>query len=253
MRKGIPMTNENLFPSIKKSIDSFIQDEDGSIPRGKLVSLGTFFLLMSTVIGAEAFDHSSHKSHSSHSSHSSGAGSHSSHESHSSHSSHSSSSHSSHSSSTSDITHSNHSSHYNVAPTATHYNHGSHYNVAPTATHYSHGSHTSHSNTTSHSNSQYSSRGDLMVTPAPDVSGVNGIGNMFELVNMLPDNMDIPQEPVFSVLAPNSGIKSSASVQSLMDIPAPELQIPNDTPSISTAAPVLQVFPESKDTSGNGA
>ena len=91
-----------------------------------------------------------------------------------------------------------------------------------------------------------------MVTPAPDVSVINGIGKMFELDKILPDNMDIPQEPALSVLAPNTGIKGSVSARSLMDIPVPELQTPNDTPSISTTAPALQVFPDSKNTSGNG-
>lgn len=236
------MKNENFFPSIKKSIDTFIQDEDGSIPRGKLVSLGTFFLLMSAVLSAEA-GHSSHRSHQSHRSHSSGSGGHSSHYSHSSgtHNSHSSythSSHSSHSSSTSGVTHSNHSSHYNVLPTATHY---------------SHGSHSSHSNTTSHSNSQYSSRGDLVVTPAPDVSGINGIGKLFELDYSPSENFDTPSEPAISVLAPNTSIKGTTStVRSLMDIPIPEVQSPNDSPLISATAPTLQVFPEGKDIKGNG-
>ena len=130
---------ENRFPKIKKSIRDFIDDEDGSITRSKLISVGSMVLLMTIFAGIEAYAaHSSHKSHSSHSSHSSSSsgnahGSHSSHESHSSHVSSSS-------------THSNHSNHA------------------------SHSSHSSHANTATHSNSRYSDEGDIAYGPdAADV------------------------------------------------------------------------------------
>jgi activator of HSP90 ATPase len=95
---------ENVFPKIVKSVETYLFDEEGSIPRSKLVHVGSMVLLLGMVLGLDAFaKHSSHSSHQSHSSHSSGSGGHVSHVSHSSHvsgshSSHSSSSHSSHSS-----------------------------------------------------------------------------------------------------------------------------------------------------------
>lgn len=143
------------FPGIKKSIQDFIDDEDGSITRSKLVTVGSMVLLMTIFAGIEVrAAHGSHKSHSSHSS-TSYTRTHGSHESHESHSSHTSSAdHSSHSSST----HSNHSSHSD---------HGSHSN------HSNHASHTSHANTSAHSNSLYSNEGD--VTYGPDVSEIPGV------------------------------------------------------------------------------
>ena len=142
---GGMMMNEKdkKFPKIKKSINDFINDEDGSATRSKLISVGSMVLLMTIFAGIDAYAaHSSHKSHSSHSSTSYIRG----HVSHTSHTSHTSSSHSNHSS---------------------HSDHGSHSN------HSNHASHTSHSNTSSHSNSLYSAEGD--VTYGPDVSDIPGI------------------------------------------------------------------------------
>lgn len=131
---------DKIFPKIKKSINDFINDEDGSTTRSKLISVGSMVLLMTIFAGIDAYAaHSSHKSHSSHSSTSYYRG----HVSHTSHTSHTSSTHSNHGS------HSNHSNHA------------------------SHSSHTSHANTSSHSNSLYSSEGD--VTYGPDVSDIPGI------------------------------------------------------------------------------
>ncbi len=97
------MNNDIIFPKIKKSIEDFIDDDDGNITRKKLVTIGAMVIIMSLMyideVEAKHRSHSSHKSHSSHSS--SSGGGHSSHSSHESHSSHSSSAgHSSHSSST---------------------------------------------------------------------------------------------------------------------------------------------------------
>lgn len=81
-----------IFPTVKKSIESFIEDEEGSIPASKLAAIGSAIILLSLMIDSTLFaKHSSHRSHSSHSSHSSGSGGyHGSHVSHSSHSSHAS-------------------------------------------------------------------------------------------------------------------------------------------------------------------
>lgn len=102
--------DKKLFPTIKKSIEDLINDEEGNIPRGKLVMLGSTIMLMGMIMGIDVFAaHSSHRSHSSHSSHSSTSY----HRSHVSHTSHSSgydhSSHGSHSSHSN--THSSHGSH----------------------------------------------------------------------------------------------------------------------------------------------
>lgn len=133
-----------IFPQIKRSIEDFLNDEEGNIPRGKLLSIGALLVLFSAILSMDAYaKHSSHSSHKSHSSHSSTSY----HRSHTSHASHTSSSHSNH---------------------ASHSDHGSHS---------SHGSHTSHSNTSSHSNSNYSAAGDLDVTAAPRASAIKGIGS----------------------------------------------------------------------------
>ena len=59
--------DKKLFPTIKKSIDDLINDEEGNIPRGKLVMLGSTIMLMGMIMGIDVFAaHSSHRSHSSH-------------------------------------------------------------------------------------------------------------------------------------------------------------------------------------------
>lgn len=112
---------DRLFPSIKKSVEDFIYEEEGNITRSKVVAMGTMMLILSLLMYDEVFAaHRSHSSHGSHASHSSGrgAGIHGSHESHVSHSSHvSSSGHSSHGSHNN--SHGSHSNHSNVATTST--------------------------------------------------------------------------------------------------------------------------------------
>lgn len=114
--------SEKLFPTIKKSIEDLINDEEGNIPRGKLIMLGSTIMLMGMIMGIDVFaKHYSHRSHSSHSSHSS------------------TSYHRSH------VSHTSHSSGYD------HSSHGSH--SSHSNTHSSHASHSSHSNThASHNN-----------------------------------------------------------------------------------------------------
>ena len=90
---------DSFFPKVKKSITAFLYEEEGNIPRNKLLTLGSMILLLSILYADEAFaGHRSHSSHSSHGSHgsSSHGSSHGSHSSHESHSSHQSVSHSSH-------------------------------------------------------------------------------------------------------------------------------------------------------------
>lgn len=93
------MNDEPLFPSIKHSISTFIEDEEGSIPAQKVAMIGTMVVVLTVMLAREAFAaHGSHRSHSSHKSHASTSyirshgnhGSHSSHDSHESHGSHTS-------------------------------------------------------------------------------------------------------------------------------------------------------------------
>lgn len=95
-----------IFPHVKRVISDFLNDEEGNIPRSKVLTVGSMLIILGILLADDAFaKHSSHRSHSSHTSHSSGSsGIHSSHNSHESHTSHTSStgthsnSHSSHSS-----------------------------------------------------------------------------------------------------------------------------------------------------------
>lgn len=85
------------FPKFQKSITDFMNDEDGNISRGKLLSVSTMIVLLGTIFAMNvSAKHGSHGSHSSHSStsfrrnHSNSHSSHNNfHSSHSSHTSHS--------------------------------------------------------------------------------------------------------------------------------------------------------------------
>ena len=70
---------KDIFPQVKRSIQDFLYEEEGNIPRNKMLTVGTMVLLMSILFASDAF--AAHRSHSSHRS-----GSHSSHGSHNSHS-----------------------------------------------------------------------------------------------------------------------------------------------------------------------
>jgi hypothetical protein len=94
--------NDDLFPTIKRSITNLIEDEEGNIPAGKLLTIGTLVVIFSSILNIDALSaygaHASHSSHSSHASHSSTSyirnhdnlSSHTNHASHASHSSHTS-------------------------------------------------------------------------------------------------------------------------------------------------------------------
>lgn len=109
--------SESLFPTIKRSIKNLIEDEEGNIPAGKLLTIGTLVVLLSSILSIDALalhgSHGSHGSHGAHSSHSSTSyiRSHSNHASHSDHISHAS--HSSHTSHSNTASHSN--SNYSAA------------------------------------------------------------------------------------------------------------------------------------------
>ncbi len=81
---------DEKFPKIKKSIETFLYEEEGNITRNKVIAVGSMLIIMGLLFGTEVYaGHSSHSSHRSHSSSRSG-GSHESHVSHTSHTSHSS-------------------------------------------------------------------------------------------------------------------------------------------------------------------
>ncbi|MCI6430186.1 MAG: His-Xaa-Ser repeat protein HxsA3 [Lachnospiraceae bacterium] len=181
----------NLFPEFQKSLENLIEDEEGTIPGKKLLTLGTMVIILSSLLSVDAFaGHRSHSSHKSHSSHSSGSGgghgSHSSHESHQSHESHS--------------------------------NHGSHSN------HSNHSSHSSHSNVGSHSNSRYSAEGDVTYS-APSVAKIPSIS--VPAVEMTADTFGLPEvnqniqlpngTPVSSVL-PSFAVPASTTASQMDDL-----------------------------------
>lgn len=174
--------DDKKFPKIKKSIEDFIYEEEGNIPRNKVVALGTMILVMSLLMYDEVFaGHRSHSSHRSHSLHSSGSGGgHSSHESHVSHSSHVSGfgstgssgggtssttpAHGSHSN------HSNHASHSNV----------SHYNVAKSAA-------GTHANTTVTTQVPDISVEDVSGIQVPNSNALNSLGKAVDVAISVPE------------------------------------------------------------------
>lgn len=93
------------FPSVQKTIEDFINDDDGNITRSQMATIGALVLVMSIMSTIDAYaKHSSHGSHKSHSS-TSYIRTHSNHGSHSDHGSHES--HSSHTSHSNTVSHSN--------------------------------------------------------------------------------------------------------------------------------------------------
>jgi len=93
--------SNGFFPTIEKRIQGFLSDEEGSIPRSKVLAVGSMLIVMGLLLSSCDPDHGSHSSHRS--------------SSHGSHSSHSSSSHGSHSSHSSHGSHGSHSSHSSKA------------------------------------------------------------------------------------------------------------------------------------------
>lgn len=53
---------DSFFPKVKKSITDFLYEEEGNIPRNKLLTLGSMILLLSILYADEAF--AGHRSHS---------------------------------------------------------------------------------------------------------------------------------------------------------------------------------------------
>jgi hypothetical protein len=97
-----------LVPKVRQSIMDFLYDEEATIPRSRLLMVGSIMVVLAVLMNIqEAF--AGHGSHSSHSSH----------KSHSSHSSHSN--------------HSNHANHQNATPKPTATPHASHNSYVSTS------------------------------------------------------------------------------------------------------------------------
>lgn len=58
---------EDKFPKIQKSIQDFFEDEDGSITRGKALTIGGMVIVLGLLLADTAYaTHGSHDSHASH-------------------------------------------------------------------------------------------------------------------------------------------------------------------------------------------
>ena len=73
--------NDEMFPKVRRGIENFLSDQEGNIPRNKILAVGSMMILLAMALTQDVF--AKHRSHSN-----SGHYSHTSHESHVSHSSH---------------------------------------------------------------------------------------------------------------------------------------------------------------------
>ena len=55
---------DELFPSLKRSLENLIEDEEGNIPGKKLLALGTMVVILGSLMSMDVF--AGHRSHSSH-------------------------------------------------------------------------------------------------------------------------------------------------------------------------------------------
>jgi ABC-type Zn2+ transport system substrate-binding protein/surface adhesin len=114
------MNSDDIFPHVKHAVEDFLFDEEGNIPRNRMLTIGSMMLILSMLLAEPVFakhrTHYTHRTHSTHSTHSSSThGSHSTHSTHSTHVTHAD--HATH------VTHGTHSTHANYAPS--HSNSGS--------------------------------------------------------------------------------------------------------------------------------
>ena len=185
---------ENKFPKIKKSIQDFFEDEDGSITRGKALTIGGMVIVLGLLLADTAYAaHRTHSTHRTHSSHRTSNGTHGSHNTHYTHSTHSN-------------THNNH------------------------ATHGSHDSHSSHVSYTSRSN--YGSTPTSTGRDWPKLSQVESIASPAKLNTQNLSQFSNPLEkslPV-EVASPNTAIDTP---QTDVTDAANVMQTPPDTPQFT--------------------
>ena len=64
------MKFDELFPHVKHSLEDFMFDEEGNIPRSKILAIGSMMIVLSLMLTEKAFaahrTHSSHRTHSTH-------------------------------------------------------------------------------------------------------------------------------------------------------------------------------------------
>ena len=55
MCKGVRIDMNNLFPEFQKSLENLIEDEEGTIPGKKLLTLGTMVIIVDSIIALTSF------------------------------------------------------------------------------------------------------------------------------------------------------------------------------------------------------
>jgi hypothetical protein len=177
------MSDENnetwLVPNVRRSIADFLYDEEATIPRSRLLIVGSVMVVLAVLMNIQdAF--AVHRSHSSHSSHKS----HSSHESHSSHSNHS-----------------NHANHQNATPKPT---------PKPTPTATPHASHNSYVST---------SRSHFSVPDAPSGISDPSLNITAPSTETIPDGVSVTVLPAESVTVTASPAPTSMPIMRLPQLP----------------------------------
>ncbi|MDO5133839.1 MAG: His-Xaa-Ser repeat protein HxsA3, partial [Eubacteriales bacterium] len=62
------MDFEELFPHVKHSVEDFLFDEEGNIPRSKILTIGSMMIVLSMLLTEKAFaGHRTHYTHRTHS------------------------------------------------------------------------------------------------------------------------------------------------------------------------------------------
>mgnify|MGYP007092389825 CR=1 FL=1 len=110
--------SDSIFPHINESIENFLFDEEGNIPRSKIIAIGSMLVVMGILMTEDIYAaHRTHSTHRTHSSHRNNG--HTTHYSHTTHSSHVSSTHSTHSNHSNHASHASHSNSVGLTPPTT--------------------------------------------------------------------------------------------------------------------------------------
>lgn len=110
--------NDSIFPHINEGIENFLFDEEGNIPRSKIIAIGSMLIVMGILMTEDIYAaHRTHSTHRTHSSHRNNG--HTTHYSHTTHSSHVSSTHSTHSNHSNHASHASHSNSVGLTPPTT--------------------------------------------------------------------------------------------------------------------------------------
>lgn len=175
------------FPKIKKSIQDFFEDEDGSITRNKVLMIGGMVIILGVLLSDEVY--AAHRTHYTHRTHSTHRTSNSKHGSHNSHSS-------------SHRTHSTHSDHY------THGSHSSH------ASHVSYTDSSNYGSTTTSSGRAWPNLSDVQSFETPTSTNIATTTSTKEIASVL----NAISNPELGVQIPQIG-KAEADLQVPPDTP----------------------------------